>query len=70
MNCMDETMKNSIHIESAVKVEAADEWSRLFERYKVTETAWIGADGIYSFALDGNDAFASEIGRASCRERV
>ena len=59
MNCMGETMKNSIHIEPTVKVEAADEWSRLFERYDVTETTWIGADGIYSFPLDGNDAFAS-----------
>ena len=59
MDFMDETMKNSIRTEPAVKVEAADEWSRLFERYDVTETAWIGADGIYSFALDGNDAFAS-----------
>ena len=40
-------------------MEKADEWSRLFERYGLTETAWIGADGIFSFALDGNDAFAS-----------
>jgi hypothetical protein len=59
MNDMDETMKNSIHTAPAVQVEKADEWSRLFERYGLTETAWIGADGIYSFALDGNDAFAS-----------
>ena len=58
MNCMDQTIKNNTHIEPGVKVEAADEWSRLFRRYDVTETAWIGADGIYSFALDGNDAFA------------
>ena len=63
MNCMDETTKNSIHIEPAVKVETADEWSRLFERYDVTETAWIGADGIFSFALDGNDALASATDR-------
>ena len=58
-NSMDEVMKNDIRIEPGVKVETADEWSRLFERYGVSETAWIGADGIYSFALDGNDAFAS-----------
>ena len=51
-------MKNSIHIEPIVKAEKADEWSRLFERYGLAETAWIGADGIFSFALDGNDAFA------------
>ena len=63
MNCMDETRKNSIHIEPAVKVETADEWSRLFERYDVTETAWIGADGIFSFSLDGNDALASATDR-------
>ena len=56
-------MKNSIHTEPAVKVEKADEWSRLFERYGLTETAWIGADGIFSFALDGNDAFASATDR-------
>ena len=60
---MDETKKNSIRIDTAVKVEAADEWSRLFERYDVTETAWIGADGIYSFSLDGKDAFASATDR-------
>ena len=59
MNCMNQAMKDSVHIEPAIKVETADEWSRLFERYDVTETAWIGADGVYSFALDGNDAFAS-----------
>ena len=58
MNDMDETMKNRIHTAPAVQVEKADEWSRLFERYGLTETAWIGADGIFSFALDGNDAFA------------
>ena len=59
MHDMDETMKNGIHTEPAVQVEKADEWSGLFERYGLTETAWIGADGIFSFALDGNDAFAS-----------
>ena len=59
MHGMDETMKNSIRSKPAVRVETADEWSKLFERYGLTETAWIGADGIYSFALDGNDAFAS-----------
>ena len=52
-------MKNRIHTAPAVQVEKADEWSRLFERYGLTETAWIGADGIFCFALDGNDAFAS-----------
>ena len=56
---MDEAMKNSAHIAPAVKVDTADEWTGLFERYGLTQTAWIGADGIYSFALDGNDAFAS-----------
>lgn len=56
---MDEAMKNSAHIAPAVKVDTADEWTGLFERYGLNQTAWIGADGIYSFALDGNDAFAS-----------
>ncbi len=56
---MDEAMKNSAHIVPAVKVDTADEWTGLFERYGLNQTAWIGADGIYSFALDGNDAFAS-----------
>lgn len=56
---MDKAMKDGINIEPAIKVETADEWSKLFERYGLTETAWIGADGIYTYALDGNDAFAS-----------
>ena len=56
---MDETMKNSAHIAPDIKVETADDWPGLFKRYGLTQTAWIGADGIYSFALDGNDAFAS-----------
>ncbi len=43
-------------------METADKWSRLFERYGVSETAWIGADGIFSFALDGNDTFAGATG--------
>ena len=63
MNDMDETMKDLAPIKPAIKVETADEWSRLFERYGQTETAWIGADGIFSFALDGNDALASATDR-------
>ncbi len=63
MNGMDETMKDMAPVKPAVKVEKADEWSRLFERYDQTETAWIGADGIFSFALDGNDALASATDR-------
>ena len=63
MNGMDETMKDMAPVKPAVKVEKADEWSRLFERYGQTETAWIGADGIFSFALDGNDALASATDR-------
>ena len=38
--------------------EPADEWSALFDRRGKTQT-WLGADGIYSVAIDGNDAFAS-----------
>ena len=56
---MDEAMNNSAHAAPDVKVDTVDEWTGLFERYGLTQTAWIGADGIYSFALDGNDAFAS-----------
>ena len=63
MNCMDEAIKSIPHAQPAVKVEKADEWSRLFQRYDVSETAWIGADGIYSFALDGNDAFSGATDR-------
>jgi len=40
-------------------VRTADDWTRLFERYDIRENNWIGADGIFSYALDGNDAFAS-----------
>lgn len=36
----------------------ADEWTALFDRRSQTET-WLGADGIYSVALDGNDAYGS-----------
>ncbi len=63
MNDMDETMKDGTRIEPTVKVEVADEWSKLFERYGQTETAWIGADGIFSFSLDGNDALGSATDR-------
>jgi hypothetical protein len=40
-------------------VSKADEWTALFRRYGEKKLTWIGADGVYSFALDGNDAFAS-----------
>ena len=56
---MSEEMKNRINAPSTLKVERADEWTKLFERYGEESTAWIGADGIFSYALDGNDAFAS-----------
>jgi len=36
----------------------ADEWSALFDRRNEKRT-WLGADGIYSVAIDGNDAFGS-----------
>lgn len=43
----------------ALSVAMADEWTALFRRYNQTEITWTGADGIYTAALDGNDAFAS-----------
>lgn len=36
----------------------APEWTALFDRRGEKKT-WLGADGIYSVALDGNDAFGS-----------
>ena len=48
--------------ESNVKLtaEKADDWTKLFDIRTVTEKAtWLGADGIYSIPLDGNDAFGS-----------
>ena len=36
----------------------ADEWTALFDRRSETAT-WLGADGIYSVALSGNDAIGS-----------
>ncbi len=36
----------------------AEEWTALFDRRGQTET-WLGGDGIYSVALDGNDALGS-----------
>ena len=35
----------------------ASEWTAIFDRRG--ETGWLGADGIYSVSLDGNDAFGS-----------
>ncbi len=37
----------------------ADEWTALFDRRGQTTRTWLGADGIYSVSLDGNDAFGS-----------
>ncbi len=39
--------------------ETADEWTALFDRRNQTTRTWLGADGIFTVALDGNDAFAS-----------
>ncbi len=39
----------------------ADEWTALFDRRSQTET-WLGGDGIYSVALNGNDAYGSATG--------
>ena len=36
----------------------ADDWMALFDRRNEKRT-WLGADGIYSVAIDGNDAFGS-----------
>ena len=36
----------------------ADEWTALFDRRNQSQT-WLGADGIYSVAIDGNDAYGS-----------
>ena len=37
--------------------EEAAEWTALFDRRG--QSGWLGADGIYSVSLDGNDAFGS-----------
>ncbi|MBO7740690.1 MAG: DUF4185 domain-containing protein [Clostridia bacterium] len=37
----------------------ATEWTDLFDRRSQSERTWLGADGIYSVALDGNDAMGS-----------
>lgn len=45
--------------DKATKLTAtkAEEWTSLFDRR--SKTGWLGADGIYSVSLDGNDAFGS-----------
>ena len=37
----------------------ADEWTALFDRRGVSQRGWLGADGIFTVALDGDDSFAS-----------
>ncbi len=37
----------------------APEWTALFDRRNQSEKTWLGADGIYSVALDGNDRMGS-----------
>ena len=37
----------------------ANEWTALFDRRSQSERTWLGADGIYSVALDGNDKMGS-----------
>lgn len=43
----------------------ADEWTDLFFRTNQSQRTWLGADGIYSVSLDGNDAFASADGNTN-----
>ncbi|MCI8360400.1 MAG: DUF4185 domain-containing protein [Clostridiales bacterium] len=38
---------------------AAQEWTALFDRREQSSRTWLGADGIYTAALNGNDAFSS-----------
>lgn len=40
-------------------VATADEWTELFFRTNEQTKTWLGADGIFSVSLDGNDGFAS-----------
>ena len=40
-------------------VTTADDWTALFDRRNITQRDWLGADGIYSVSLDGDDSFAS-----------
>lgn len=47
------TAENSIPL-----CTTADEWTAIFDRRGQSST-WLGADGIYSVALDGNDAYGS-----------
>ncbi len=42
-----------------LKCEKADEWTALFDRRNVMGKSWLGADGIYSVALNGDDSFGS-----------
>lgn len=42
---------------SVLTCTTADEWTALFDR--AGQSGWLGADGIYSVALDGNDAIGS-----------
>ncbi len=44
--------------ETELPCTTANEWTALFDRKGESRT-WLGADGIYSVALDGNDAFGS-----------
>ncbi len=44
---------------SEFEVSKADNWTDLFFHPNETQKTWLGADGIYSVALNGNDAFAS-----------
>ncbi len=48
----------NVNAEVGALCTTADDWTALFDRRGQSNT-WLGADGIYSVAIDGNDAYGS-----------
>lgn len=55
-------MTASAASEPILTCTTADEWDALFDRRNQSSRTWLGADGIFTVSLDGNDAFASASG--------
>ena len=46
--------------DTVLKATKADEWTALFDR-RGEKNTWLGADGIYTIPVDGNDSFGSAL---------
>ncbi len=49
----------SVKAETVLTAQKAEEWNNLFDRTSKASPTWLGADGIYTANLSGDDSFGS-----------